>query len=395
MNIQIVRQRFSTFLKQFRIEDLKLLMKFLEIIVSEYKNSRASRLFDLLSETSNIDIDEYDLGTNELCDDQDDQNHSMENVAKKIKLNRYRTNSKIQSEKYRRFKLLDARKRSINSLNNANSDPVHFKSITNGNISDTNGIGDASNTDAKKSLSPANEETSPLQTSINTDTKDANNSETNFEETEQDQEVQRESDDMGEAKYAANRPHIRMMDSSSKKPYRPQVQRYNDAACYNGNNDRNSNFGINNEHSNQSMSYLDEESIDRMFETNSADEYIENNPETAMSTYGAQKNSRWMLKQASMPLDSGILMSSISGSIVKGVTKCAVCSDTASGTRYGVCVCEGCKEFFRRQRENSGNRSLYCVNGTNNCPINMNNRTQCRKCRLEKCLKLGMKLVGK
>lgn len=27
--------------------------------------------------------------------------------------------------------------------------------------------------------------------------------------------------------------------------------------------------------------------------------------------------------------------------------KCAVCSDLASGTRYGVCVCEGCKEFFR------------------------------------------------
>jgi hypothetical protein len=27
--------------------------------------------------------------------------------------------------------------------------------------------------------------------------------------------------------------------------------------------------------------------------------------------------------------------------------KCAVCNDSASGTRYGVCVCEGCKEFFR------------------------------------------------
>ena len=146
------------------------------------------------------------------------------------------------------------------------------------------------------------------------------------------------------------------------------------------------------------MNFLDEESIDKMFENNSTDEYIENE-ETAMSTYGAKKNpsSRWNIKHDSLPMDSSILMNSCGTtmSVLKGVVKCAVCSDTASGTRYGVCVCEGCKEFFRRQRENSGNRQLYCVNGSNSCTINMNNRTQCRKCRLEKCLKLGMKLVGK
>lgn len=45
MNLQTIRQRFSMFLKQFRIEDLKLLMKFLNEIVIEYKNSNASRLF--------------------------------------------------------------------------------------------------------------------------------------------------------------------------------------------------------------------------------------------------------------------------------------------------------------------------------------------------------------
>lgn len=33
--------------------------------------------------------------------------------------------------------------------------------------------------------------------------------------------------------------------------------------------------------------------------------------------------------------------------VVKSLIKCAVCNDSASGTRYGVCVCEGCKEFFR------------------------------------------------
>ena len=45
MNLQTIRYRFSIFLKQFRIEDLKLLMKFLNEIVNEYKNSKASRLF--------------------------------------------------------------------------------------------------------------------------------------------------------------------------------------------------------------------------------------------------------------------------------------------------------------------------------------------------------------
>ena len=38
---------------------------------------------------------------------------------------------------------------------------------------------------------------------------------------------------------------------------------------------------------------------------------------------------------------------------------------------------------------------LKCVHGTNNCEINVENRTHCRKCRLDKCLKLGMKLNGK
>ena len=43
--METIRQRFSIFLKQFKIEDLKLLMKFFELVVNEYKNSRASRLF--------------------------------------------------------------------------------------------------------------------------------------------------------------------------------------------------------------------------------------------------------------------------------------------------------------------------------------------------------------
>ena len=48
MNLKTVKYRFSIFLKQFRIEDLKLLMQFLEVIVNEYKNSNAAKLFGKL-----------------------------------------------------------------------------------------------------------------------------------------------------------------------------------------------------------------------------------------------------------------------------------------------------------------------------------------------------------
>lgn len=148
---------------------------------------------------------------------------------------------------------------------------------------------------------------------------------------------------------------------------------------------------MNNEHStysNTSLTYLDEDSIDRLYNTNLSEEYTTN--EKVLTNYSNQKAnhqnnaSRWIMKtKTPQSIES------------KDYPKCAVCSDTASGTRYGVCVCEGCKEFFRRQRENANSRQLYCVDGNNACIITMQNRTQCRKCRLEKCIQLGMKMIGK
>jgi hypothetical protein len=44
MNLHSIRVKFSIFLRQFQIEDLKLLMEFLELVVNEYKSSRADRL---------------------------------------------------------------------------------------------------------------------------------------------------------------------------------------------------------------------------------------------------------------------------------------------------------------------------------------------------------------
>lgn len=75
--------------------------------------------------------------------------------------------------------------------------------------------------------------------------------------------------------------------------------------------------------------------------------------------------------------------------------RCGVCTDMATGVRYGVWVCEGCKEFFRRQRVNISIRTMECVTGSNDCEINTESRTLCRRCRFDKCVKLGMKLVGR
>ena len=79
----------------------------------------------------------------------------------------------------------------------------------------------------------------------------------------------------------------------------------------------------------------------------------------------------------------------------KSQFECVVCSDVAFGNRYGCWVCEGCKEFFRRQREKNTAEVSQCVNGTNKCEINVNTRSVCKRCRFDKCLKAGMKLVGK
>ena len=79
----------------------------------------------------------------------------------------------------------------------------------------------------------------------------------------------------------------------------------------------------------------------------------------------------------------------------KSQFECVVCADVAFGNRYGCWVCEGCKEFFRRQREKNTAEVSQCVNGTNKCEINVNTRSVCKRCRFDKCLKAGMKLVGK
>ncbi|XP_068720123.1 nuclear receptor subfamily 2 group C member 2-like [Montipora capricornis] len=67
---------------------------------------------------------------------------------------------------------------------------------------------------------------------------------------------------------------------------------------------------------------------------------------------------------------------------------CLVCGDRATGKHYGIVACEGCKGFFKR----SVRKNLkYSCQANGACPIDKVHRNRCQRCRLNKCLTMGMK----
>jgi len=68
---------------------------------------------------------------------------------------------------------------------------------------------------------------------------------------------------------------------------------------------------------------------------------------------------------------------------------CAVCGDEASGYNYEALTCEACKRFFRLSVENK--RKYSCIY-KEECDINKETRKNCRFCRYNKCIKVGMKM---
>uniref|UniRef100_A0A914M2J3 Nuclear receptor domain-containing protein n=1 Tax=Meloidogyne incognita TaxID=6306 RepID=A0A914M2J3_MELIC len=83
------------------------------------------------------------------------------------------------------------------------------------------------------------------------------------------------------------------------------------------------------------------------------------------------------------------------------VKKCKVCESKVNVCfHYGVCTCRACGSFFRRYLENGNEwkcnykclqKQLLKENKDGKCQTKL---TNCKKCRLEKCLSVGMKKLG-
>lgn len=67
---------------------------------------------------------------------------------------------------------------------------------------------------------------------------------------------------------------------------------------------------------------------------------------------------------------------------------CMVCGDKALGYNFSAVTCESCKAFFRR---NALAKKQFTCPFNQNCEITVVTRRFCQKCRLKKCLDIGMK----
>eukprot|EP00092_Neocalanus_flemingeri_P009419 GFUD01010133.1.p1 GENE.GFUD01010133.1~~GFUD01010133.1.p1 ORF type:complete len:492 (+),score=107.38 GFUD01010133.1:80-1555(+) len=70
---------------------------------------------------------------------------------------------------------------------------------------------------------------------------------------------------------------------------------------------------------------------------------------------------------------------------------CGVCGAPAADVQhYGSTVCYSCRAFFRRS-VGCGKEYGKCARDTDSCVVDQVNRTNCKKCRLQKCVEIGMK----
>lgn len=66
---------------------------------------------------------------------------------------------------------------------------------------------------------------------------------------------------------------------------------------------------------------------------------------------------------------------------------CGVCGDKALGHNFNALSCESCKAFFRR---NALTSKTFTCPFNNQCEITTITRRFCQKCRLDKCIAVGM-----
>jgi len=73
----------------------------------------------------------------------------------------------------------------------------------------------------------------------------------------------------------------------------------------------------------------------------------------------------------------------------KPTLKCVVCGDNAFGYNFDAISCESCKAFFRRTALRPPEK-LKC-RGNGHCEVTVEKRKRCKKCRLDKCFRMGMR----
>eukprot|EP00095_Tigriopus_kingsejongensis_P011309 snap_masked-scaffold14_size734282-processed-gene-6.3 protein:Tk11309 transcript:snap_masked-scaffold14_size734282-processed-gene-6.3-mRNA-1 annotation:"hypothetical protein DAPPUDRAFT_8442" len=71
--------------------------------------------------------------------------------------------------------------------------------------------------------------------------------------------------------------------------------------------------------------------------------------------------------------------------------KCPICKSTEPHfLHYGGISCYSCRAFFRRAHQKTRTPQFTCLSG-GSCEINVLTRKDCRKCRYDLCLKVGMR----
>ena len=110
--------------------------------------------------------------------------------------------------------------------------------------------------------------------------------------------------------------------------------------------------------------------------------HVQTCPEGASTTSNLKNNLSNPNNQP--PLDEGLLL-----------FECPICMDkfrTSPQIHYGVSSCFRCQAFFRKAHNNSKAPNFICEN-YNKCQGTQRWRTRrkCQKCRLDICLKMGMK----